>query len=1334
MLNHVFKTKFDPISGLMYAISEWGKSHCTQNLSIAALSISLSFSFSSKSVSAVECVHQTNSILSVNSASCDYNPTTVATSSGQQITPTTAIKLSGNALVNWQHSPAGAVLFSSDFSQSGYDWTNSALIHSQDNALLKITGPLKIQSTNDARGGTAIIAKGNAQIQFENELSLDGGNAAQRQLHITDNAAVSVNGSFTSAGWSSMHPAPARVDIDRGSLILNGSNNRITNRTNYALPLAGVPSDVLVQNGSFTIPQGGLFLENRHVGVVNSTLLKLISQNGNTDISGTLHLSPASSSAIYMDSTTRHRAGELLINDPATMTPFDKGRIEQKALIQLASGELLFGRANIGQIGQARNVNEYTGILIKDQASAHGIVFASGQFENSAEAQLESHSAKILLDNFRMTSVGDAIAVENSPNLNKVLINNQASSQLQSARGHIINTSRFAYKPGRTVEILNKGNLINMNGFRYIVLGGDNDESFTSSAGMLGGEIRMGKGNDHITLSNTNVNLLRRLDGEEDNRPHSSDNILTINQELTARSAMSFTSTALSNWSTINVGTAQPGNLKLAGDLYANRQEASILGKMNIAPQGTLSLNTNTPRPNLFYHVHNQGKIDLSNGSAAPNSILTVKGNYEGETGSKLLLKTHWDQPNTQHTDKLVIEGNVSGQTIIEAVGHIQGNVALTLADRGTVGVTERPRQLDREEILYREENIEGAQSADRIEVLRTPRPYDATRQIVTHRGSPTEIVHTLISNPDISRIEHLYSSVGIETQRTEHLESIDENHDINADGIADGILKTFRTHIETRTPAKEVEFNHATPITRVKTTVTPIETVETIKTPVDVESITRYDVEITNTKYKTVNRWFSTILEKINLSSPVVTVLGTDHGTETSPSFVGTANLANSAEVAQIAKVGNSYYWKIIATFTDAEMGNETVEEVRTRQEPRDRSRVSLQETEITEQRTQGEEQKIEQATEILHEKRRETREPVLSAYDTWRQEFIPFAALETSEIPEEPNPTAPYSKEPLIYAKETASYLQTQWANRQMGLDLLGKLHDRVGEQQFSCYCINPQTWSRLEYQDRQYQGDIRFGLKNKGGLVQFGHDLFLIHTPNKRSHSGISVGYQWANNQFYDKFNSEHGYVIANKQTSQSKSHLASLGAYHTTYYKNGSYIDLVGQFLWAHNRFLQLGERPSQQGYGFAASLEAGKYYPLHRDWYIQPQLQLRGQTLRLSSIKDGLRTTAPQQQNTLQARAGLRLTNGYLHFNTDLVQDLLPTRTQAKIGITELEERFARTYLDMGLGGEMPLPQSKKWIIYADLKYSIALGKHHQTSEQLLGNHSFSGRIGGRYQW
>lgn len=1299
-----FKTKFKP--------------HYVRNWGLASVSLGLSLSFYSKAAWAVDCLHQADNILRVNSAHCDYTSNAA----------TKAMHLSGNAVVNWLRSPSGAVLFSSDFSQPSYDWATSGLIHTQDSAELNIAGPLNIQSINHTRGGTAIRALGTSQIRVNDDLSLDGGNASQRQLHISNNATVSVKGSLLSAGWSNTHPAPPRIEIDGGRLVIEGRDNRIVNRKSYSLPLAGVPSDMLVQNGQLEIPSGGLYIENRHVGVVNSTLLKLTSQTGNTEIRDALHLSPASSSAIYLNSTTQHRAGELLINDPATMSRVDKGSVEQKALIQLASGELLVGRTNIGIIGQARNANEYAGILVTDHSSDHGIVFASGKYKTAPEAQRESNTAKLLLDRFQMTSVGDAIVVENSPNLNKVIIDNQAGSVLSSSRRNLINTSRFAYKPGRHVDIANQGNLINMNAFRYIFLGGDNDESFTSSGGVLGGEIRMGKGNDRLTLSNTNVSLLLRLDGEEDSLAHSSDNVLTLNQELTAQTSMNAAPapTILNNWGTINVGTTQAGHLKLAGDVYANRKEAALLGQMNIAAQGTVSLNPKTHNANLFYHVNNQGKIDLSSGSSSPNAVLTLKGNYIGEAGSKLLVKTQWDQPNSQRSDKLVIAGDVSGQTTIEAVGHIQGNVSLTLADRGGAGVTERPRQLDKEEILYREERLEGAHSADRVEVVRTPHPDKATRQTVTLRGTPIEHIHTVLGTASAQTSGLGQTGQPIETRRTEYLEKVDEQHDINGDGVADGILKTFRTHIETLIPGYPVKVTQTTPVTHIKTTVTPIETIETVTTPVDVENITRYDVDITTTKYKTINRWFSTVLEKIDLASPVVTVLGTDHGSESAPSFVGSANLANSAEVAQIAKVGNSYYWKIIATFIDEEKGKETVEEVKTTQETRERSRVVLQENDVSEQRTQSEERQVEQTNELRLDQHTEQKAAVLSAYDTWHDVFIPFAPKANDKINAKPGPR--------IYAKETAAYLQTQWANREMALALLGKLHDRVGEQQFACGCLAPQSWSRIEYQRREFQGEERFGLKSQGGFVQFGRDLAVRHTPYQRNHSGISAGYYWAHNQFYDKFNSEHGYVVNHKQTSQSKSHVAHLGAYHTAYYANGSYLDFIGQFLWLHNRFLLANERPSQQGYGFAGALETGKLYPLAPNWFIQPQLQLRGQMLRLRPIKDSLRTTDSSPQNALQIRAGMRLTNGHVHLQGDVVQELITPRAKAQIGNTHLEERFARTYLDLGLGGEMALPHSKKWAIYADLKYRIALDKTQPSAEGLPRNQSLSGSIGGKYQW
>ncbi|MCL7211865.1 autotransporter outer membrane beta-barrel domain-containing protein, partial [Escherichia coli] len=85
---------------------------------------------------------------------------------------------------------------------------------------------------------------------------------------------------------------------------------------------------------------------------------------------------------------------------------------------------------------------------------------------------------------------------------------------------------------------------------------------------------------------------------------------------------------------------------------------------------------------------------------------------------------------------------------------------------------------------------------------------------------------------------------------------------------------------------------------------------------------------------------------------------------------------------------------------------------------------------------------------------------------------------------------------------------------------------------------------------------------------------------------------------------------------KRTGTGKSDMVALGAYTTFYDKNGSYLDLVGNLDYIHNKYESVrGSESSNDSYGVAVSGEVGRPFALtdngisNGDWEIEPQAQL-----------------------------------------------------------------------------------------------------------------------------
>ena len=411
---------------------------------------------------------------------------------------------------------------------------------------------------------------------------------------------------------------------------------------------------------------------------------------------------------------------------------------------------------------------------------------------------------------------------------------------------------------------------------------------------------------------------------------------------------------------------------------------------------------------------------------------------------------------------------------------------------------------------------------------------------------------------------------------------------------------------------------------------------------------------------------------------SPVIALAGSDDGENNGLTFVGTANTTNAGQ-AQLLKVGRNYYW----TLGSCPAGT--------------------------------------------------TLQGGLCAA-----------------------PTA-------ILAPSVAGYTQTPRINREMGFAQMGQLHTRVGEQQTwvwdSCgkLCNDYRklvgdssrpypVWGRMSLGAMDEQGEERFGYNSKNSLLQFGVDVSTRTADNgSRRYSGVMLSYGHSDNSFYDKNRSLHGIVSADKYTGSGNSDMFSIGGYSTWYGANGSYVDLVGNVSALRNKYNSTdGEKGSQNGFGAGISLEAG--YPWQigsSNWQIEPQAQLAYQYTRLNSFNDGVRNISAQDDGTLRGRLGVRMAwnadNGQQRTNSfygilNVLHDFTGNSSSATVGLDKIQERYARTWGEVGIGGQLPL--GKSTYLFGDVRYERALGgyKNNVFTGNSTSRSGYSGRIGVRHQW
>lgn len=335
-------------------------------------------------------------------------------------------------------------------------------------------------------------------------------------------------------------------------------------------------------------------------------------------------------------------------------------------------------------------------------AHAQGILLV-GMSDNVKDAQIHNTGSIIIQPSLSKSSSG-IYAQSDRGAVNTLRIYNSGIVDVSStANAMAINTkSGFEESDkneGFSVDIYNTGKLITASDsiavqtndkddlfeqtagetIGDIELNGGNDR-FITSGGKLIGKTHLGSGDDYAELSNTEVTGLTVLNGADkaiSELDATETNTLVLNQDLTGSttSVGEQNNTQIKNWNTVLLGRGQAGKLSLTGDLLSGLANNG-LGDMTVGTQGTLALNAGTSKVELGYHLNNAGNIDLTQGSTSADSKLTINGNYVGNGGSTLMVKSTWNNPDIQANDQLVIKGTARGQTTIKVRnGTIDGDV-----------------------------------------------------------------------------------------------------------------------------------------------------------------------------------------------------------------------------------------------------------------------------------------------------------------------------------------------------------------------------------------------------------------------------------------------------------------------------------------------------------------------------------------------------------------------------------------------------------------------------------------------------------------------------------
>lgn len=348
-------------------------------------------------------------------------------------------------------------------------------------------------------------------------------------------------------------------------------------------------------------------------------------------------------------------------------------------------------------------------------------------------------------------------------------------------------------------------------------------------------------------------------------------------------------------------------------------------------------------------------------------------------------------------------------------------------------------------------------------------------------------------------------------------------------------------------------------------------------------------------------------------------------------------------------------------------------------------------------------------------------------------------------------PNPVEPTpspAPAPEVLRPAVPGYVLGQVAINEMGQGLLGTLHQRVGEQQTFkwdyCGCNDKapadQVWARLHAQRLDIDGKRQFGSEQDLQFVQFGKDLSIAYSGDpgdkSRTHTGLSMGYGRTTTDFGDRRRGDAGMGY---DTGKMKGQMATLGAYHTRYADNGSYLDLVGQLHAVHNKYTdKYGGEGTQRGAGFGLSAEVGRPWQIgESQWLIEPQAQLSYQATRYRGFSDNVSSVDGFTSQSLRARLGGRLawndkadradqltrTNTF-YVTANLLHEFMDPEA-VNVGGTSVSEDWAKkTWAEFGVGAQLPL--SKSTYLYGGLQYQRSLGNSSREG--------VSGQVGVRVAW
>ncbi|MCP3720534.1 autotransporter outer membrane beta-barrel domain-containing protein [Paraburkholderia sp. CNPSo 3281] len=352
-----------------------------------------------------------------------------------------------------------------------------------------------------------------------------------------------------------------------------------------------------------------------------------------------------------------------------------------------------------------------------------------------------------------------------------------------------------------------------------------------------------------------------------------------------------------------------------------------------------------------------------------------------------------------------------------------------------------------------------------------------------------------------------------------------------------------------------------------------------------------------------------------------------------------------------------------------------------------------------------------------------------------------------EENVLPETPLPPALPDGEYPVIGPEVATYSVVQPLARQLGVTMLGTMHERIGDTLSdgaggtNATGVARSAWARAFGQqvDNRYQTFTDARANGSVIGVQAGLDLWrgsLI--PGHHDAGGVYFAYGNGNVDVDGLVTNTDATAYALSHTGKVNLNAYSGGAYWTHYGPGGWYVDAVLQGTYYDGDATTQYARLPVSGSGIVTSLEAGYpfHLPLGPNFVLEPQLQIIWQHVGLDDADDGLGPVDPGSTSGVTGRLGVRgqwtieRANGQVwqpYLRANIWRDWGAHATTVYAGADQVPLAHQVTRMDVAAGVSAKL--DTRWSLYGQFGYQFSINSSSTGSQKGVW-----GDVGCRYAW